>query len=475
MESRRRRVIGVALVVALIYGIVGALWIFFSDRALMAWSTDAESLIQLQTYKGWVYVLLTALLAFFLWYATHWRIEEAAALAKRLELYKHVTLQSIGDGVIATDREQRITLMNREASRLTGWSEEEALGRELGEVFFLEDESGTVPVENPVEKVMRTGQVVGLANHTVLVCRDGSRCDIADSGSPIRETHSGEILGVILVFRDVSERRLWERQLVALNEDLREAKNRAEASSRAKSEFLAVMSHEMRTPLNPVVGFSHLLRDNPDDPRAQEYLDNILESAERLLGMIDDVLAYAQLERCSLELKEDTVELGEICQSVASEFGEAEGRLKVDWSVVDAGGQALEEAIWVEVDAGILLRVLRNLLSNVQKFCETGEAKLTVQREAEAGDVETKWTHWEVEDSGPGIPKAEQARLFEPFTQVDSSSTRNHTGAGLGLAVSRKLVEAMGGEMGLESEVGEGCRVWFRVPVKRVEGNQNAV
>lgn len=459
---------GVALLVALIYGLLGALWIFFSDRAVMAWSTDEESLVMLQTYKGWVYVSITAVLAFLLWYATHWRIEESAALAKRLELYKHVTLQSIGDGVIATDREQRITLMNREASRLTGWSEEEALGRKLGEVFSLEDETGAVPVENPVEKVMRTGQVVGLANHTVLVSRDGSRCDIADSGSPIQETASGEILGVILVFRDVSERRRWERQLVALNEDLREAKNRAEASSRAKSEFLAVMSHEMRTPLNPVVGFGHLLRDNPSDPRAEEYLDIILQSAQRLLGMIDDVLAYAQLESSSLQINQDTVELGEICQSLAGEFGEAEERLQVDWSVKDASGGGVAEASWVEVDAGILLRVLRNLLSNVQKFCDTGEAQLTVQLEAVGGDGEeaTKWIRWEVADRGPGIAKAEQAGLFEPFTQVDSSSTRSHSGMGLGLAVSRKLVEGLGGEMGLESDLGEGCRVWFRIPVK---------
>lgn len=456
-----------AVLVAMAYGILGSLWIFFSDRLVEAWSPDTQTLLALQTYKGWFYVFLTSVLAFVLWYGTHLRLEKTAVQARNQELMKDVMLQSIGDGVIATDAEQRITLINPEAKRLTGWTAEEALGKKLGEVFRIEDEQGHYPAETPSGAALRTKDRSGLAHFTILVNREGRRMAIADSDAPILDPESGQQQGTILVFRDVSERRRWEDQLVALNEDLREAKNHAEASDRAKSDFLAVMSHEMRTPLNPIMGYACLLADKETDPAYREYLEEITTSANRLLKLIEDVLTYADLDRYSYRLNEERRNLRELLESLESEYAESRNPLRLSWALLDDGEEGTEGNFAVHVDTGVLLRILRCLLDNARKFCDPAEAELVVRRERRKESASSgHWFRFEVTDHGPGIPEEEQQRMFEPFTQLDNSSTRGQGGAGLGLAVSRKMIDLLGGEMGLESGRGSGCRFWFRIPLR---------
>lgn len=185
------------------YAVLGAAWIFFSDRLLKAMGADAATLTELQTYKGWFYVFLTAVLAFVLWYRSHARIEETTRRVREERSHKHTMLQSIGDAVIATDENEAIILMNPEAERLTGWNETSAMGRPLQEVFRILHGKTREPCESPAQKVIQTGKVVGLANHTILVARNGREFQIADSGAPIFDD-SGTVKGIILVFRDVT-------------------------------------------------------------------------------------------------------------------------------------------------------------------------------------------------------------------------------------------------------------------------------
>jgi PAS domain S-box-containing protein len=171
-----------------------------------------------------------------------------------------VTLTSIGDCVMVTDKDGRITFMNPVAEQVTGWKLDEAMGRPTSEVFRILNEHTRAAVENPVDKVMKHGVIVGLANHTLLIRKDGSEIPIDDSGAPIRDSN-GDIRGVVLVFRDFSEHKQAEREL-------RVAKDAAETANKAKDQFLAMLSHELRTPLTPVLATLNLWEASEEVPQS---------------------------------------------------------------------------------------------------------------------------------------------------------------------------------------------------------------
>ncbi|MDD4349528.1 MAG: PAS domain S-box protein [Opitutales bacterium] len=202
--------------VALIYALFGTLWIFFSDQFIQGLSSDPDVLTRLQTGKGWAYVALTALLAYVLCHALNRRILNQSKALREAEALHRLTLRSIGDGVIATDREGRITWMNPVAESMTGYQDLDSRGKLLGDVFRIISSENGKPVDNPVSKVLRSGVTVGLANHTLLIPREGPKLSIADSAAPIMD-EEGMVHGVILVFRDVSEQEA-SRRAVELSE-----------------------------------------------------------------------------------------------------------------------------------------------------------------------------------------------------------------------------------------------------------------
>src|SRR6267378_4560157 len=175
-----------------------------------------------------------------------------AAVLAESEAWLRVTLTSIGDAVVATDEHGRVKLMNRVAESLTGWSEDDATGRALGDVFVIVNEQSRRPVPNPADKVLRERTIAGLANHTVLIAKDGREIPIDDSAAPILAA-DGALLGVVLVFRDISGRRQYERERAVLLDNEQKV-------SRAKDVFLAALSHELRTPLTAVLGWVRMLR-----------------------------------------------------------------------------------------------------------------------------------------------------------------------------------------------------------------------
>ena len=187
-----------------------------------------------------------------------------------------VTLASIGDAVISTDVEGRVTFMNRVAESLTGWRQAEALGRSLSEIFQILNEESRQPVENPALRALSAVTTVGLANHTILIAKDGTEWPIDDLAAPIRG-EQGEILGAVLVFRDISERKRMEMERERLLSTAQRAQKEAEQANRLKDEFLATASHELRTPLTAVVGWSRMLRtgklDAENSARALEAIE----------------------------------------------------------------------------------------------------------------------------------------------------------------------------------------------------------
>ncbi len=240
----------------------------------------------------------------------------------------------------------------------------------------------------------------------------------------------------------------------------------AEAESKAKSEFLAVMSHEMRTPMNGVIGITSLLQDTPLNPQQRHYISIIDNSARSLLAIINDVLDYSKILAGKMDVEKVPFNLDALCHQCLSLFTMTaeEKRLEFDFYI----DPDIPESI--VGDPTRLRQILLNLLGNAFKFTDKGRIELAVSRLDAAPDAGTEGSgpgnlclRFKVSDTGIGISKEAQARLFAAFTQADSTMTRRYGGTGLGLSISKQLAEMMGGQIGIESELQKGSRLWFTI------------
>jgi len=294
--------------------------------------------------------------------------------------------------------------------------------------------------------------------------KDGHWVWVRKTGRLISRTKDGQPLMMYGTHEDITAHKLREAAMQEANQKLREATAKAEAANQAKSDFLANMSHEIRTPLNAIIGLSELLEADPGGPDAREYLETIRSSSDSLLALISDILDFSKIEAGQLTLESAAVDVRaclETCRKTVSMLAEKKGlRLAVG---IDP--RAPEAFLG---DTHRLRQVLLNLAMNAVKFTESGEVVLGVSVE-EGPAPRISFT---VRDTGIGIAPEQQAKLFQSFSQIDSSASRRYGGTGLGLAISQRIVELMGGKIQLCSMPGFGSTFRFSIPLRALERPQ---
>lgn len=387
----------------------------------------------------------------------------AEKLLREQREWLQVTLSSIGDAVIATDVNGIINFINPTAQAITGWTMEQAAKRPLDEVFRIINEETRATVESPFSVIKRKGATVGLANHTLLLARDGTEIPIEDSGAPIKDAR-GKIIGVIVVFHNVSERRRTEHEREQLFMREQQARSEAEAANRLKDEFLATVSHELRTPLTAIMGYAEMMHDDQLSPDETGHaVEIITRNARSQAKIIDEILDVSRIITGKFHLEMRPIQLAPIIQAVLDTLHPAAAAKAITITV------ALDsEAGLVAGDANRLQQVIWNLVSNAIKFTPQ-KGRVEIRLERVESHIEVK-----VSDDGVGISEQFVPFLFERFRQADASTTRAHGGLGLGLAIVRHLVELHGGTVRAESAgAGRGAVFTVRFPLTAMREEQS--
>ena len=362
-------------------------------------------------------------------------------------------LESMAQGVIVLDDEFRILERNEKAWRMSGLPEHYwAIGRDIRPLLQIGTDHGMYEFESAEAYFEACARALDEGEDFRAIRRQKDGVIIEESAR--RRPHGG----LVITYRDITLAQMREDELRALSDQLRISKDEAEAANRAKSEFLANMSHEIRTPMNGVIGMASLLLDTSLDEKQKDMARVIVSSGDALLKIINDILDFSRLEAGKLRLIREPFNLRECVEDVATLLS-----LPVEEKNLELMVRFQPDLDGVFIgDPGRVRQIVTNLVGNAVKFTERGHILIDVagQRRGEIADVTVS-----IEDTGCGIPTDKLQAIFEEFEQVDGSAARKHNGAGLGLAISKRMVEAMGGKITVESEWGKGSTFRMRLPL----------
>lgn len=375
------------------------------------------------------------------------------ALRASEEKYRAL-FEALPVGVVITDEDGEIVDANKITYDIFSSLDDPQSGRDSQAAEFESIRAGGEhfpPEEYPGNVAIRDNAIIsdvemGIAGN------DGETTWLNVNAAPIPT--SG--YGAAIVYSDISERKQMEEELIV-------AKNRAEDATKAKSDFLANMSHEIRTPMNAIIGMTDLTLMTDLGPEQRDFLDTVKNAADSLLDLLNQILDLSKIESGKVELEERDFELRALLDSVVQIFKKQFERkgLFLDLSIGEPEGSCV-----LRGDPVRLRQVLTNLIGNAYKFTEVGGVVVSVHIES-LDDERELALRWKVQDSGPGLEKAKLDKVFESFTQADTSTTRRYGGTGLGLAISRQLVELMDGRIWVESEPGQGASFIFTLRLPR--------
>ena len=337
--------------------------------------------------------------------------------------------------------------MNAVARDVTGWSDDSAIGQPLPRVFRIINEWTRDTVENPVEKVIRLGIVVGLANHTILMKRSGEEVPIDDSAAPIRDVQ-GKLIGVVLVFRDVSERRRAEKEIEAGRAELSRS-NKALLRSNADLErFAYAVSHDLQEPLRTIVSFSQLMARETDSLKVAEYFGFVRTGVHRMNDLIRDLLEYSRITYNALAAVQPV------------NFHEVVGEIlwNLQAQISDTGAVVHAALLMLEADRRAMVQLFQNLVANAIKYA--GKRTPEVHLGAEPGS-DGDWL-FHIRDNGIGLDMRNAEEIFGVFKRLHRRD--EYGGTGIGLAICKRIVELHGGTIWVESEPGKGSTFFFSLP-----------
>ena len=369
------------------------------------------------------------------------------------QFYTRSLIESNIDALMTTDPSGIITDVNKQMEALTGCTRDELIGAPFKD-YFTDPERA----EAAIKLVLSEKKVT---DYELTACaRDGKKTVVSYNATTFYD-RGRTLQGVFAAARDVTERKRVEVEL-------KQAKAAAESASRTKSDFLASMSHEIRTPMNAIMGIADLLAKTPLSPEQDKYVQIFRRAGDNLLNLINDILDLSKVEASQLELERTGFSLNDLLEKVM-EMVAVRAHEKGLALVCEIAPNVPTDLVG---DPTRLRQVLLNLIGNAIKFTESGEVSLRVTR---GGDLSVPTAlRFTISDTGIGIPSEKLGRVFERFTQADSSTTRRFGGSGLGLTISKRLVELMGGRIWVESAVDEGSVFSFAVPFEIWAGAPHA-
>ena len=352
-------------------------------------------------------------------------------------------LETCTEGFCMVDSQGTLIEVNAAMRQILGRSREEAIGRHI---FDFTDEASALVFK---ENIARRAKGESGSYEVSMVRPDRSLVPCRVNASPLLDDHDVK-QGSFGMFTDITDQKRAEGELKA-------AMQKAEGATEMKSMFLANMSHEIRTPMNAIIGLSHLALKTPLNPKQRDYVSKVHNAGTSLLAIINDILDFSKIEAGKLDLETTDFKLDEVIGSVTTLTAQKAHEKGLEFLAHVAPGIP-EHLLGDPLRLG---QILTNFVNNAVKFTERGEIRLNIELLEHTGEkVQLKLS---VRDTGMGMSPAQSAKLFQPFTQADMSTTRKHGGTGLGLTICRRLVELMGGRIWLESEPGTGSTFFFTI------------
>ncbi|NWJ95795.1 MAG: PAS domain S-box protein [Chloroflexi bacterium] len=361
--------------------------------------------------------------------------------------FTRTIINTMGQGLTVTNSEKIFEFVNPAYAKMLGFTPQELIGKSPVDVTDPEE------LRTGLSAWERRSSGETTTYETRLIKANGSKIHVLITGAP--RMRDGKFMGTISVATDLTQQKEHEGMLKQVYEQALEA-------SRLKSEFLTIMSHEIRTPLNSIIGMSELLADSVLDSEQYEFNAVIYEAAHMLLGMVNNILDFSKIEAGKLILDNTDFELAPLMEGVVKSLAPKAHQKNLSLTIFFS--PEVPRYLWGDVVR--LRRVLVNLIDNALKFTTKGEVTIRVTVEQPPAENKLPRVYFEIHDSGIGLSETVQRKLFQPFTQGDGSITRKYEGIGLGLAICQRLVELMGGEIGLRSVEGVGTTFWFTLPLK---------